>query len=89
MALSFPANPSVNDTYTEGSRSWKWNGTKWELVISTLVAGSVSTAEINNGAVTTAKLADGAVTAVKLGPGIGGGLDTEAEGAISIMDIGS
>ena len=35
MALSFPASPTVNQTYTLGSKTWIWNGTTWKaLVIS-------------------------------------------------------
>jgi hypothetical protein len=32
MALSFPANPSVNDTYSIGAKSWIWNGYSWDLL---------------------------------------------------------
>ena len=51
--------------------------------------GAVTEGKIASNAITTAKIADGAITAAKLGPGTGGGLDTDAEGAISIMDIGA
>ena len=29
MAIVFPASPSVNDTHTEGSITYKWDGDKW------------------------------------------------------------
>jgi hypothetical protein len=29
MAIVFPASPSVNDTFTEGSITYKWDGAKW------------------------------------------------------------
>ena len=29
MALTFPASPSENDTHTEGSITYKWDGDKW------------------------------------------------------------
>jgi hypothetical protein len=32
MAINFPAGPAVNDLYTLGSRTWKWNGAGWEAV---------------------------------------------------------
>ena len=35
MAINFPNNPSVNDTYTVGSTTYTWDGTVW-------VTGSVS-----------------------------------------------
>lgn len=31
-AIDFPNSPAVNDTYTVGSRTWKWNGVAWNLV---------------------------------------------------------
>jgi ligand-binding sensor domain-containing protein len=32
MALSFPAGAVANDVYTEGQRSWRYNGTTWESI---------------------------------------------------------
>ena len=74
MAFSFPASPSVNDTYAVGSRIYTWNGTVWEIdasvgavVASSEIAdGAVSAAKIANDAVTTAKILNDAVTAAKL-----------------------
>jgi hypothetical protein len=41
MALSFPTQPEPNQIYTEGNRSWKWNGRFWEAVSTTIgYAGS-------------------------------------------------
>lgn len=34
MPLDFPSIPTLNDTYTFGGRSWKYNGTAWESVTS-------------------------------------------------------
>lgn len=88
MALSFPASPSVNDTYTEASRTWKWNGTTWKVVTSVINAGSVSAAELASSAVTEAKIANSAVTADK----IGSSAVTEAKiasGAVTAAKIAS
>ena len=30
-SLTFPSNPLVGDIYTLGTRSWRWNGTAWQL----------------------------------------------------------
>jgi hypothetical protein len=30
-SLSFPPNPSLNQVYTFGEKSWRWNGYAWEL----------------------------------------------------------
>jgi hypothetical protein len=29
MAVNFPNSPAINDIFTSGSSSWKWDGTKW------------------------------------------------------------
>jgi hypothetical protein len=31
-AINFPLSPSTNDTFTSGSRTWKWNGSSWKIV---------------------------------------------------------
>jgi hypothetical protein len=35
-AIDFPATPSVNDTHTVGNRVWKWNGTTWDALRTTI-----------------------------------------------------
>jgi hypothetical protein len=40
MPLDFPTSPSLNDTYTSGTSSWRWNGTAWvALGMYTVVTG--------------------------------------------------
>ena len=39
MALNFPASPVLDDTFTDGTTTWKWNGTAW-LVDSGAVAAA-------------------------------------------------
>lgn len=29
MAINFPSSPSLNQTYTFGSKAWYWNGYGW------------------------------------------------------------
>lgn len=31
MPLDFPSSPANNDTYTIGTKTWKWNGYGWQL----------------------------------------------------------
>lgn len=31
MAINFPNNPTVNQTYTSGTTTWVWNGTAWNI----------------------------------------------------------
>jgi hypothetical protein len=38
MALDFPSSPALNDTYTEAGKTWRWNGTGWQLVTNESVA---------------------------------------------------
>jgi hypothetical protein len=35
-AIDFPNSPALNSTHTVGNRVWKWNGTVWEVVRSTV-----------------------------------------------------
>ena len=64
MAFSFPASPSVDDTYAVGSRIYTWNGAVWE--IDTSVGAVVASSEIADGAISAAKIASDAVTTVKI-----------------------
>ena len=32
MPIDFPSTPTLNQTYTYNSRTWKWNGTGWQSV---------------------------------------------------------
>lgn len=51
-AIDFPASPAVNDTYTAGNQTWKWNGTTWDLLTNTVVntlAGTANQVLVNGG----------------------------------------
>jgi len=37
--INFPDSPAVNDTFTEGGRSWTWTGTTWNIVRVQQVTG--------------------------------------------------
>ena len=39
MAISFPSNPTTNQTYTYGTLTWTYNGTTWVQNIPTGVLG--------------------------------------------------
>jgi hypothetical protein len=34
MAINFPADPAVNETFTATDKTWKWNGTAWVTLSS-------------------------------------------------------
>jgi len=38
-AIDFPNSPTVNQTFTLGSRVWKWTGTTWDVVVTTQIVG--------------------------------------------------
>jgi microcystin-dependent protein len=37
-AIDFPDSPEVNDIFTAGDRSWKWNGVAWQTVTTRIGA---------------------------------------------------
>lgn len=39
-AMNFPTNPNVGDTHTVGPRTWRWDGTVWAVVASSVDAVS-------------------------------------------------
>lgn len=46
MALNFPITPQVDDLYDDGTTTWKWDGTSWNLL-------SYDTAPATQNAITT------------------------------------
>ncbi len=34
MAIDFPNSPALNEEFTVGDRTWKWNGTVWKAVVT-------------------------------------------------------
>lgn len=40
MALNFPDTPTLNQTFTVGYQTWKWDGTAWNLEASPGPAGA-------------------------------------------------
>ncbi len=48
MAISFPLAPSINDVFTTGSISYKWDGTTWLAYNTDPGAGAWSSVDINN-----------------------------------------
>lgn len=44
MALAFPSNPSVNQVYTYGYSSWRWDGESWNVYPSSMLNIQIVTA---------------------------------------------
>ena len=57
MALDFPASPTLNQTYTYGTKTWTWNGTVWQQNINplsgTVTVGTVTTGAAGSSAIVT------------------------------------
>jgi hypothetical protein len=43
MAINFPDSPNVNQEFSVGDNTWKWNGSTWDILISTLVGPAGAT----------------------------------------------
>ena len=57
--MAFPINPSSNQEYTIGTKTYKWNGSSWSRIstaVASLFANSVTTNAIVSGSITSAKL---------------------------------
>lgn len=46
MPINFPSSPTLNQTYTEGLRVWRYNGVAWDLSAS-VMTGNFSNAELS------------------------------------------
>lgn len=42
MPVSFPASPTVGQTYSYGTTMWTWDGTSWNITTSGGIVGEVS-----------------------------------------------
>lgn len=51
MPVNFPTSPTTNQTYTYDSKTWKWNGSSWDLIVIftpiSATGGTESTITVN------------------------------------------
>ena len=52
MAINFPNTPTLDDTFTEGNTTWKWDGTAWNLVTNTVARNIFTTFSADTGSAT-------------------------------------
>ena len=69
MILDFPANPSVNDTYSFGGKTWIWNGAGWALNVS----GAINNIPIGNITASTGNFTTVTANSVTATSNVGGG----------------
>ena len=97
MALNFPSNPTVNDTYNSLGVSWRWDGTTWKVVAnpgSTILIGiqdegtNVGTAGTVNfvGSGVTVSLINDVANCIVTGGG--GGNVVGTAGTWGVSDVG-
>jgi len=49
MAITLPASPTLNQTYTLGSKTWIWNGTSWRATVTATTVASYDTPTTSTG----------------------------------------
>jgi hypothetical protein len=74
MALNFPTSPSLNQTYTVGTKTWKWNGYAWDVQLQA-AADSASVIAAFATANSALSIAQSAFTQANTG---GGGAATDS-----------
>lgn len=79
--IDFPTSPAVNDTYTFGTKTWKWTGSAWISTTSASPLGVVSgRTELSSYTAGDILYASGKATLSKLAIGTNGQTLTLASG---------
>lgn len=81
MALNFPISPEVDDTYTEGNTTWKWDGTAWNIVGNSAGSGQVGTTNAFGTIIVSGQssvIADSAPDTLRIVAGAGMTITTDA-----------
>ena len=64
MALNFPDNPNPTDTFTDGGRTWIWDGTTWKIYSSTSSGIALGDLSVNTNPLGTSSLSYNSGTGV-------------------------
>jgi len=89
MAIDFPDSPSVNDTYVAGGKTYKWDGTAWEIYGPNFNPDILYTDTTNNrvGINNTSPTVDLDVTGdVSISGTLAVGLNTDVEASIDAVE---
>ena len=59
MPIDFPDNPTTGDTFTSNGRTWEWDGSRWNAVVSPLITeDSILTKTVRTVSADTSLVAD-------------------------------
>ena len=64
MAINFPDSPTPNDTFTDGGRTWIWDGTTWKIYSSTTSGISLGDLSVTTNPLGTSSLSYNSRTGV-------------------------
>ena len=64
MAINFPNAPNANDTFTDGGRTWIWDGTTWKIYSSSTSGIGLNNLSVTTGSVGTSALSYNNTTGV-------------------------
>jgi hypothetical protein len=68
VAINFPAGAVATDRFTDAGKTWEYDGSGWNLVLSALQIplNSIDSSHLVSGAVHTTKIVDNAITRLKI-----------------------
>lgn len=75
--MNFPSNPTLNQLYTFGSKTWKWNGVAWELLIASINADTLGGNDASYFLAASAYTAADIRTKLLTVDGVGSGIDAD------------
>ena len=56
--MNFPSSPTLNQTYTLGTKTWVWNGSAWDLQINSLTYTPLASATSSDGSIVVTQTGD-------------------------------